>query len=113
MQHLKVVKVGGNVINDKSTLTKFLARFALIEGPKILVHGGGKIATELAETFKIKPKMVNGHQVTDGAMLDIEIMSYAGLVNKTVVAQLQEFNCNSLGLTGADGNYFTGHQKTG
>ncbi|MGB0166399.1 MAG: acetylglutamate kinase [Luteibaculum sp.] len=103
---LKVIKVGGNVINDKEILHQFLDLFAKIEEPKILVHGGGSIASELAETFQIPPKMVQGRRVTDGAMLDIVVMSYAGLINKNIVASLQKRSCNAMGLSGADANYF-------
>lgn len=111
MKKLKIIKIGGNVINQRHDLNAFLTAFAEIKGPKILVHGGGKIASELAETFNIEPKMVNGRRITDEAMLDIAVMSYAGLLNKNIVAKLQSLSCNALGLSGSDGNFISCHRR--
>ena len=104
MKSLKVIKIGGNVIDSPESLQQFIADFAMLKGPKILVHGGGKIATKLAEDLGIKSKMVDGRRITDGESLKVVTMVYAGLINKNIVANLQSENCNAIGLSGADGN---------
>ncbi len=104
MKSLKVVKIGGNVIDNPESLLQFIADFAMLEGPKILVHGGGKIATKLAEDLGIRSRMVEGRRITDGESLKVVTMVYAGLINKNIVAGLQSENCNAIGLSGADGN---------
>lgn len=101
---IKVVKIGGNVIDNEAALERFVADFAAMEGPKILVHGGGKLATRLAETLEIPTTMIDGRRVTDRDTLDVVTMVYAGLVNKHVVALLQAAGCNAIGLSGADAN---------
>lgn len=101
---IKVVKIGGNVIDNEAALERFVADFAAIEGPKILVHGGGKLATRLAEKLEIPTTMIDGRRVTDRDTLDVVTMVYAGLVNKHVVALLQAAGCNAIGLSGADAN---------
>ncbi len=103
-QTLFVVKIGGNVIDNSHDLAIFLAQFAQIPNPKILVHGGGKIATEFSKQLGIEAVMINGRRVTDEAMLKIVVMVYAGLVNKNIVALLQKANQNAIGLSGADAN---------
>ena len=100
---IKVVKIGGNVIDNEAALASFVADFAALEGPKILVHGGGKLATRLAEKLEIQTTMIDGRRVTDAQTLDVVTMVYAGLVNKSVVAKLQASGCNAIGLSGADG----------
>jgi acetylglutamate kinase len=104
MQQLFVIKIGGNVIDHKEALTAFLEDFAAIGGPKILVHGGGKIATRLGERLGIVSRYIEGRRITDDATIDLVTMVYGGLVNKQVVAALQASGCNAIGLTGADGN---------
>ena len=104
MKSLKVIKIGGNVIDNPESLQQFIADFAMLNGPKILVHGGGKIATKLAEDLGIKSKMVEGRRITDGESLKVVTMVYAGLINKNIVANLQSENCNAIGLSGADGH---------
>jgi len=101
---LWVVKIGGNVIDHPEGLKRFLTNFAALRGDKILVHGGGKIATRMASDMGIKATMVEGRRVTDEAMLRVVTMVYAGLTNKQVVAALQAKACNAIGLSGADGN---------
>lgn len=101
---LYVIKIGGNVIDDDATLQSFLKDFATIAGKKILVHGGGKIATKIGEKLGIQPNYVNGRRITDAATIDLVTMVYGGLVNKKVVAKLQSLQCNAIGLTGADAN---------
>jgi len=108
---LTIVKIGGNVINNDKALTSFLTDFASIEGLKILVHGGGKKASELAAQLGLTPKMINGRRVTDEANLDVVIMVYAGLLNKKMVVQLQQYNCNAIGLSGADANCIKAHKR--
>jgi len=106
-----IVKIGGNVINDSHQLTSFLANFALLNGDKILVHGGGKKATELSNQLGLAPKMMNGRRITDHDNLEVVTMVYAGLINKNLVAQLQKNNCNAMGLSGADGNTIKAHKR--
>ena len=104
MKKLYIIKIGGNVIDNSENLHYFLQDFAGLEGKKILVHGGGKIATELSRTLGIEAKMVEGRRITDIESLRVVTMVYAGLINKNIVAQLQKVNCNAIGLTGADAN---------
>ncbi|HLO45439.1 MAG TPA: acetylglutamate kinase [Leadbetterella sp.] len=100
---VNIVKIGGNVIDNPEKLAAFLSDFAKIKGPKILIHGGGKIATKIAKDLGIQTKMVEGRRITDEAMRDVVTMVYGGLVNKQIVAKLQANHCNAIGLTGADG----------
>ncbi|HYC85030.1 MAG TPA: acetylglutamate kinase, partial [Chryseosolibacter sp.] len=104
MNKLFIVKIGGNVLDNPDALRKFLEDFAAIKQPKVLVHGGGKIATKLGEQLGIEANYVNGRRITDSETLDLVTMVYGGLVNKQLVAQLQQLGCNAIGLTGADGN---------
>lgn len=101
---LNIIKIGGNVIDDDIQLEAFLEKFAAIPGKKILVHGGGKIASRVAEKMGLKVKMVDGRRITDKDMLDVVTMVYAGLTNKNIVATLQKYKCDAIGLSGADGN---------
>ncbi len=101
---INVVKIGGNVIDDPVALTSFVEIFASLQGPKILVHGGGKEATRLSKEMGIETTMIEGRRVTDRATLDIVTMTYAGLINKRIVSMLQASGCNALGFSGADGN---------
>ncbi len=110
-EKLNIIKIGGNVINDSTQLASFLKDFATIKGLKILIHGGGRKATELANQLQLESKMINGRRVTDEANLDVVTMVYAGLLNKKIVAQLQQNNCNALGLSGADGNIIKAHKR--
>lgn len=102
MDRLTIIKVGGKVVENPQSLNSLLDQFQKISGYKILVHGGGATATELAARLGIETKMVEGRRITDAAMLDVATMVYGGLVNKNIVAGLQARNCNALGLTGAD-----------
>ncbi|WP_316851488.1 acetylglutamate kinase [Pedobacter agri] len=104
MKQLTIIKIGGNVIDNSANLHQFLLDFTALPGDKILVHGGGKIATELGESLGVEAKMVEGRRVTDIETLRIVTMVYAGLINKNMVAQLQAKGNNAIGLTGADGN---------
>jgi acetylglutamate kinase len=101
---LTIVKIGGNVIDNSEQLHYFLEDFSALSGDKILVHGGGKVATELGVSMGVEAKMVDGRRITDIHTLRIVTMAYAGLINKNIVAQLQARYCNAIGLTGADGN---------
>lgn len=103
MKKLYIVKIGGNIIDSERELDDFLNSFAAIEGFKILVHGGGKLATELSAKLGIETKMIQGRRITDEETLKITAMVYAGWINKTIVSKLQSKNCNSIGLSGADG----------
>ena len=111
MQPITVVKIGGNVIDNEAALERFLKRFASIEGPKMLIHGGGKLATRMATELKLEVKMIDGRRVTDRPTLDVVTMVYAGLVNKQIVARLQAVGCNAIGMSGADGNIVRAHRR--
>ncbi len=108
---LSVVKIGGNVIENSVELEKFLQLFAQLEGYKILVHGGGKLATELANKLGVESKLVKGRRITDSKSIDIITMVYGGLTNKTIVAKLQARKCNAIGLSGADGNAIQANKR--
>ena len=112
MDKLQVVKVGGNVIENRESLNDFLVDFTKIRGAKILVHGGGKEATQMAHKLNIPVQIIEGRRVTDKANLEIISMLYAGKLNKTIVALLQSYNCDSLGLTGADGNSIVAKKRS-
>jgi len=111
MEQLQVIKIGGNIIDDEQALAGFVNIFANVTGKKILVHGGGKLATRLAEQAGIPQQMVDGRRITDAETLKIVTMVYAGYINKTIVAALQAKDCNALGLSGADGNIISAHKR--
>jgi acetylglutamate kinase len=104
MNKLYVIKIGGNVLDNEPALAQFLKDFASIQAPKILIHGGGKVATKIGDQLGIQSNYVNGRRITDAQTRDLVTMVYGGLINKQIVAQLQELHCNALGVTGADGN---------
>lgn len=104
MNKLYIIKIGGNVLDDEQSLNWFLKDFATIQAPKILVHGGGKIATKIGEQLGIESKYINGRRITDESTRDLVTMVYGGLLNKQLTAQLQTMHCNAVGVTGADGN---------
>lgn len=104
MKQLSIIKIGGNILDNTKALEKFLADFSALKGAKILVHGGGKVATELAQKIGIEQSMVEGRRITDAETLKITVMVYAGLLNKQVVAALQAKNTQAIGLSGADAN---------
>ncbi|MBX2817208.1 MAG: acetylglutamate kinase [Saprospiraceae bacterium] len=101
---MDIVKIGGAVIDQEEDLSSCLHQFAAISGPKMLVHGGGRAATKMAESLGIESKMMEGRRITNKEMLGVVVMIYGGLVNKNIVAQLQALGCDCLGLTGADLN---------
>src|ERR1700761_8698497 len=109
---LSIIKIGGNIIDDEVKLAAFLEAFAAVPGKKILVHGGGKLATKVAEGLGIQQQMVDGRRITDVETLKIVTMVYAGTINKNIVAQLQARGCSAMGLTGADGNAILSHKRT-
>lgn len=111
MAKLFVIKIGGNIIDDETKLSSFLKDFAAIEDNKILVHGGGKLATRVAEQMKIPQQVVDGRRITDAETLKIVTMVYAGYINKNIVAKLQAHHCNALGLCGADGDVILAHKR--
>lgn len=104
-QPLHIIKIGGNVIDNSESLHNFLKDFTALDGYKILVHGGGKVATELSKELGVEPQLVDGRRITDIETLRVVTMVYGGLINKNIVAQLQHFGSNAIGLTGADGNF--------
>ena len=103
-EKLFVIKIGGNVIDDTDKLNSFLDDFSKISGKKILIHGGGKIATSIGNKLNIPSKYIDGRRITDDETIDLVTMVYGGLVNKKIVAKLQSFHCNAIGITGADAN---------
>lgn len=103
MKTLKVVKTGGKLIEDESKFREFLKDFAALKGPRILVHGGGNFATQMSQRLGYETKMIDGRRITDADSLKVIIMTYGGLINKTIVAKLQALSCNAIGLCGADG----------
>ena len=111
METLSVIKIGGNIIDNEATLSSFLKSFASIPGKKILVHGGGKLATKLASQLEIPQQLVDGRRITDADTLKVVTMVYAGYINKNIVARLQSYGCNSIGLCGADGNAIQAHKR--
>jgi acetylglutamate kinase len=111
MKTLHVVKIGGNIIDNEAALLAFLKDFSQIPGDKILVHGGGKIATQMGEKLGIPQELIDGRRVTSAETLDLITMVYAGLIGKRIVALLQSLNTNALGLTGADGNAILGQKR--
>lgn len=111
MEKISVIKVGGKIVESPASLAALLERFSSIEGHKVLVHGGGRTATEVAARLGIETKMVDGRRITDADMLRVVSMVYGGLVNKNVVAQLQAHGVNALGLTGADMDVVRSHRR--
>lgn len=110
-QKISIIKIGGNVIDNESALQSFLRDFASLPNPKILIHGGGKLASRLSEKLGIETKMIDGRRVTDDQTIDIVTMVYAGLVNKRIVASLRALSCPALGLCGADANVVPSHLR--
>jgi len=111
MDNVYIIKIGGNIIDDEQKLHAFLAGFANIEGKKILVHGGGKLATRLADKLGVEQQLIDGRRITDAETLKIVTMVYAGYINKNIVAQLQRNHCNAIGLCGADGDAILAHKR--
>jgi acetylglutamate kinase len=103
-EHLSVVKIGGNIVDHPEALDSFLSDFHRLEGRKLLVHGGGVLASRMAQRLGIETKMVQGRRITDAETLKLVTMVYAGWINKNIVVSLQKNGCNALGLSGADGN---------
>ena len=110
-QKLYVIKIGGSLIDKDLELKNFLEKFTSINDLKILVHGGGKLASDLAEKLNIPQNMLDGRRVTDQETLDIVTMVYAGKINKNIVAKLQNFSCNAIGFSGPDGNLIKGEKR--
>jgi len=108
---LSVIKIGGNIIDDPTKLASFLGTFTAIADPKILVHGGGKVATDIGRQLGIEPKYADGRRITDAATLHVVTMVYGGLINKQITAQLQALRCNAIGLTGADASIIPAQKR--
>ena len=111
MEKLTLIKVGGKILEEEESLNRLLADFAKIEGYKVLVHGGGRLATSLAAQLGVESKMIDGRRITDAETLKIVTMVYAGWANKQVVARLQALNINAIGLTGADMNIIRSEKR--
>ena len=110
-QELYIIKIGGNVIDHPEKLEAFLKDFSEIQKPKILVHGGGKLATKLAEKLEIPQEFFEGRRITNEETRDVAVMVYAGLINKNIVATLQKNGLNSIGFSGADANLIPAHKR--
>ena len=108
---LNIIKVGGGVVEDATSLARLLDQFAAMPGRKVLVHGGGRLATSMAKSLGIESQMVGGRRITDGRMLEVVTMVYGGLVNKRIVAGLQAKGVKAIGLTGADGDVIRSHKR--
>ena len=108
---INIVKVGGGVVEDATSLVRLLNQFASLEGRKVLVHGGGRLATSMAASLGIESRMVGGRRITDERMLEVVTMVYGGLVNKRIVAGLQAKGVKAIGLTGADGDIIRSHKR--
>ncbi len=111
MEKLLVIKIGGSIIDDEEELRSFIKEFATISTKKILVHGGGKLATKLADQLGIKQELVEGRRITDAETLKIVVMVYAGHINKQIVSLLQASGCKAVGICGADGNAIEAHKR--
>lgn len=111
MEKLTLIKVGGKIVEEEASLKKFLSNFSKVEGHKVLVHGGGRTATQIASKLGIESVLVGGRRITDIETLKVVTMVYAGLVNKSIVASLQALGLNSTGLTGADLNYMISEKR--
>ena len=108
---LNIIKVGGGVVEDAASLASLLEQFAVLQGRKVLVHGGGRLATAMASSLGIESRMVGGRRITDEKMLQVVTMVYGGLVNKSIVAGLQAKGVKAIGLTGADGDVIRSHKR--
>lgn len=113
MKPLHIIKIGGNIVNDEPKLHRFLQEFVNLDQPKLIVHGGGNSASELCTRLDIPIKKDKGRRITGKGTLDVAVMVYAGLINKKVVAKLQGYSCNALGLTGADLNMIPAQKRSG
>ena len=111
MEKIFVIKIGGNIIDNAESLDVFLQQFFEIKEPKILIHGGGKLATDLAANLNINQQLIEGRRITDAATLEVVTMVYAGAINKNIVAKLQANECNALGLCGADANLISASKR--
>lgn len=109
---IKVVKIGGNVVDNPEALARFIESFKCMAGPKILVHGGGKEATRLSEALGIETIMIDGRRVTSAETIDVCTMVYAGLINKRIVAKLQAVSVDAIGLTGADAGVISATRRS-
>jgi len=112
MQTLNIIKIGGNIVNNKPRLDDFLQEFIQIDDPRILVHGGGNLASDLCAKLDIPIQMNQGRRITDAPALDVAVMVYAGLINKNIIARLQALSCDALGLSGADLNTIPATKRT-
>lgn len=111
MQTIRIIKIGGKVIDHATDLDEFLQSLAKIPQPWLLIHGGGALATKMSERLGLKVQMVDGRRVTDRAQLEVVVGVYAGNINKTIVAKLNAYGCAALGLCGADGDLLRARKR--
>ncbi|GAB4171367.1 MAG: acetylglutamate kinase [Calditrichia bacterium] len=112
MKTYRVIKIGGHIINDGPLLHKFLRKISQLNEPFVLVHGGGKIASDISRRMGLEPMLINGRRITNAQTLQITVMAYAGWINKDIVAYLQSLGKNAIGVSGVDGNIITACQRT-
>ncbi|MFM2139643.1 MAG: acetylglutamate kinase [Bacteroidota bacterium] len=112
MDELYLIKIGGQVLDDETQRDTFLSAFSRLTGKKLLVHGGGKLATRLSERLGIETRMTEGRRITDADTLQVVTMVYAGWINKTIVARLQAAGCQAAGFSGADGDLVRSHRRS-
>lgn len=110
-QTVSIVKIGGAFLETQGLVDSFAQAFASLQGPKVLIHGGGQRASELSTRLGIEPRMVDGRRITDGPSLEVAVMVYGGWANKTLVARLQALGCPALGVSGADGDLIRAHRR--
>lgn len=108
---IEVIKIGGNIVDNDEVLEQFLDTFSKDKKPRVLVHGGGKIATRISKALNIETQMIDGRRVTDAETIKVVTMVYAGIINKTIVAKLQSKGINAIGLSGADANVIQSHKR--
>ncbi len=108
---LKIVKIGGNIVDNPAALDDFLCKLSTLPGEKILVHGGGKVATAIGQSLGIQAQMIDGRRVTDAETLRIVTMVYAGVINKTITAKLNAAGCPAIGLSGVDGEFIVSRRR--
>ena len=111
-ESLSIVKIGGNIVDNPEALELFLTDFHRLKGRKLLVHGGGVMASKMATQLGIETTMVQGRRITDAETLKLVTMVYAGWINKNMVASLQKIGCNAIGLSGADGNSIPAQRRS-
>lgn len=108
---IRIVKIGGNVVDDPTLLREFVKDFTALPGMKILVHGGGVMASRMQKAMGMSPQMIEGRRVTDEETLKVTTMVYAGWCSKHITALLQAEGCNAIGLSGTDADVIKAEKR--